>query len=74
MTTTKGLWRTEENRLVCRWFEKGDSCRYNPSWVQDTLAKVHQTDVPTDVLTAVLDFRRFSPFGGGKWYLPNRLR
>jgi hypothetical protein len=37
------------------------------------LANVHQTDVPADVPTPVLDFRRFSPFGG-KWYLPNRLR
>jgi hypothetical protein len=73
MTTTKGSWRTEENRLVCRWFEKGESCRDNPPWVQDALVNVHQTDVPTDVSTPVLDFRRFSPFGG-KWYLQNRLR
>jgi hypothetical protein len=71
MTATKGSWRTEENRLVCRWFEKGESRRYNPPWVQDALANAHQTDVRTPVL----DFRKFSSFGGsGKWYLPNRLR
>ena len=73
MTTTKASWRTEENRLVCRWFEKGESCRYNPAWVQDALANVYKTDVPAGVPTPVLDFTRFSPFGG-KWYLPNRLR
>ena len=73
MTTTKGSWQTEDNRLVCRWFENGESCPYNPPWVQDALANVHQTDVPTGIPTPVLDFRRFSPFGG-KWYLPNPLR
>jgi hypothetical protein len=72
MTTTKVSWRTEENRLVCRWFENGESCRYNPPWVQDALAKVPKTDVPTPDLD-FLDFARFSAFGG-KWYLPNRLR
>ena len=32
MTIAKGSWRTEENRLVCRWFEKeeGEGCWYNP--------------------------------------------
>jgi len=69
MPTTKGSWRTEEDRLVCRWFEKAESCRYNPLWVKDALANVHQRDVPT----AVFDFRKLSPFGG-KWYLPNRRR
>src|SRR5262245_59749629 len=73
MTTTKGSWQTEEKRLVCRWFENGESCRDNPPWDKDALANVHQTDVSTDLPTPVLELRRFSPFGG-KWYLPNRLR
>ncbi len=72
MTTTKVSWRIEEKRLVGRWFEDDESCRHNPRWVQDALANVHQTDVP-DFPTLVLDFTRFSPFGG-KWYFPNRQR
>jgi hypothetical protein len=60
-------WQTETDRLVCRWSDVGKHVQYNPRWMQDA-SRVH----PRSVAPAFLNFTRLSPFGGRRWFDPNR--
>src|SRR5262249_10557233 len=58
------------NRLVCRWFEAGERVQYNSRWIRDASRNIHLKNISP----SVLDFTRFSPFGGARWYAPDRER
>ncbi len=60
-------WRCEKDHLVCRWSGVGQRAPYNPPWMQAAGNVNPRASAP-----AFLDFTRFSPLGGGRWYDPNR--
>jgi hypothetical protein len=59
-------WQPERERLVCRWSGVGERVRYNPHWMQEAPA-LHKVAAPS-----FLDFTRLCPFGGRRWFDPNR--
>lgn len=63
----KLTWKREDDHLLCRWSEAGEDEPYNPPWMQETGNVNPRTAVPK-----FLDFTRLSPFGGRRWYDPNR--
>jgi len=67
---SKMSWQTETEGLVCRWSEVGERVQDNSHWIQDASRNVHRKNVSP----SACDFTRLSPFGGGKWYAPDRLR
>jgi hypothetical protein len=70
LNATKASWKMEADRLVCRWSEAGERVQYNPPWMQNASIDVYRKSVsPSD-----MDFRKLSPFGGGKWYVPDPHR
>ena len=63
----KVAWRYEKDHLVCLWSGVGERAPYSPPWM------LAAGDVnPTAPAPAYLDFTRLSPFGGRRWYDPNR--
>ena len=63
----KVAWRCQKGRLVCQWSEVGARVPYSPPWMQ-AAGNVN----PSAPAPAFLDFTRLSPFGGRRWYDPNR--
>lgn len=60
-------WRFEQGHLVCRWSGVGERTPYSPPWMLAT-----ENVNPKAPAGACLDFNRLSPFGGRKWFDPNR--
>jgi hypothetical protein len=60
-------WKSEEGHLVCQWSGAVEPAPYHPPWMQEA----GQVE-PTGAVPAFLDFTRLSPFGGRRWYDPNR--
>ena len=60
-------WKCEKDHLVCGWSGVGERVPYNPPWMQ-TVAN----DSPRGSAPKFMDFTRLSPFGGRRWYDPNR--
>lgn len=56
-------WRTEADRIECRWSEVGKRVPYNPRWIREP-----STDVQSMTAPPVPAFTELSPFGGGNWY------
>jgi hypothetical protein len=58
-------WKPEAEHLVCRWSGAKEPGRYYAQWMQ-------QSPGPQPTRPSFLDFTRLSPFGGRRWFDPNR--
>lgn len=63
----KLTWGSDKGHLECCWSGIGDRAPYHPPWM---LAAANVN--PKTPAAACLDFQRLSPFGGLKWFDPNR--
>jgi hypothetical protein len=71
MSVIKMSWESETGRLKCRWSEAGKRADYNLRWLQDAANSVGGKNASP----LFLDFRRLSPFGGGRsWWVPAHAR
>ena len=70
VSIVKASWGPEGDRLVCRWFEAREHSQHNPRWIHDASRNIHAKNLSS----SVPDYSRFSPFGGAKWYIPDRQR
>ena len=61
------LWRREDGLLVCEWSDVGQHQPYDSPWMDEA-----RNIDPKGVIPESLDWTRLSPFGGRRWYDPNR--
>src|SRR5262249_29367248 len=70
VSAIKMSWQTETDHLVCRWSEAGRRVQYHPRWLEDAAINLPREQVTP----AFLDFTRLNPFGGRRWFAPDRVR
>ena len=63
----KVTWGSDKGHLACQWSGITERAPYRPPWM---LAPGNV--YPKAPARACLDFQRLSPFGGRKWFDPNR--